>query len=244
MGSHLLLIILASCRYIHKIQHVWYVWATRSAHALQRTPLPQRGQHRPLRTSPSMQVFFVNNVSIKSELTFGEETSLERLQEALGKALGVFGIKLVAPLRTLALRFLEANHGFLELHTALLIICKYLHTPADALPVLEYPGMFKHMRKPAQVDFILQACDIYIDLRRYSQAYEWAMRAGKMELRDERTASVAKRLIILSIYTGKPLREINDLTNRAFSILEQSLAMMSDVPPLGRKEKDWEKERF
>ncbi len=102
-----------------------------------------------------MQVFFVNNVSIKSELSFVEESSLERLQEALGKALSAFGIKLIAPLRTLALRFLEANHGFLELHTIFLAICRYLHTPADALPVLEYPGMFKHMRKHAQIDFIL-----------------------------------------------------------------------------------------
>lgn len=53
-----------------------------------------------------MQVYFVNNVSIKTELTYLEENSLEKLQEALGKALTVFGIKLLAPLRTLAMRFL------------------------------------------------------------------------------------------------------------------------------------------
>ncbi len=62
-------------------------------------------------------------------------------------------------------------------------------------------------------------------------------------MRDERTAAVAKKLIILSIYMGKPLRDIGELTNRAFNILEQNLAMMSDQVPLGRKDKDWEKER-
>jgi hypothetical protein len=53
-----------------------------------------------------MQVYFVNNVSIKTELSYIEESSLEKFQEALSKALGVFGIKLLAPLRTLAMRFL------------------------------------------------------------------------------------------------------------------------------------------
>jgi hypothetical protein len=75
--------------------------------------------------------------------------------------------------------------------------------------------MFKHLRKTGQIDFMLVACDIYIELRKYSQAYEWALRASKVEGKDERLASAAKKLIILSIYMGKPLREINDVINRA-----------------------------
>jgi hypothetical protein len=70
------------------------------------------------------------------------------------KAASNFGIKLIPPLRTLALRILEANLGFLELHTYFVKICRLLWTPADALPVIEYPGMFKHMRRGEQADFL------------------------------------------------------------------------------------------
>lgn len=104
--------------------------------------------------------------------------------------------------------------------------------------------MFKHLRKAGQIDFMLLACDIYIELQKYSQAYEWALRAGKVDGKDERLASAAKRLVILSIYMGKPLREINELTNRAYTLLDHSVAMISDRIPLGRREKDWEKEKF
>lgn len=91
---------------------------------------------------------------------------------------------------------------------------------------------------------MLLACDIYIELRKYSVAYEWALRAAKMETKDERLASVSKRLIILSIYMGKPLREINDLISRAYTLLEHGMVMMSDQIPVGKREKDWEKEKF
>ncbi len=104
--------------------------------------------------------------------------------EAISKAYATFGIKLVSPLQTLAMRLLEANFGFLQIHTAFLRICRALFTPADAIPVLEYPAMFKSLRKPAQIDFLLEACDVCIMLQRYAAAYDFIVRAARTETKE------------------------------------------------------------
>lgn len=92
---------------------------------------------------------------VKQDLSYSEELSLERANEEIIKACTVFGIKLITPLRTLALRVLEGNLGFIDLHTSFLKVCKIFNTPTDALPILEYPGMFKHMRRSEQVEFLV-----------------------------------------------------------------------------------------
>jgi len=41
----------------------------------------------------------------------------------------------------------DANAGFTELHQQFLQICYDLNAPAEALPILEYPALFKSMNK-------------------------------------------------------------------------------------------------
>ena len=47
------------------------------------------------------------------------------------------------------MRVLKENLGFVELHAEFLKMCKRFSVPKEALPILEYPGYFKHASKNA-----------------------------------------------------------------------------------------------
>jgi hypothetical protein len=125
------------------------------------------------------------------------------------KAYSVFGIKIISPLKTLLLRMLEANLGFIELHTTFLKICNIL-SPSDALPILQYPGLFKRMKKTDQMLFLVEACNIYIKLRKYALAYEAIAKAAKVDCTKEGKYQVYYRLIVLSLNQVKSLSEYSD----------------------------------
>lgn len=96
-------------------------------------------------------------------------------------------------------------------HTVFLGICKE-YKPSEALPVLAYPGLFKHIKKGEQIDFLTTACDIYILLRKYDSAYETILKAARMEvLKSEKHIAIYKRLIVLSINQGKKISEFKDI---------------------------------
>jgi len=57
--------------------------------------------------------------------------------------------------------------GFVDFHVFFLKICKKLSVYKEALPILEYPALFKHVSKNVIAEFLINGADIYIKLRRY-----------------------------------------------------------------------------
>lgn len=108
-------------------------------------------------------------------------------------------------------------------HTVFLEICKE-YKPSEALPVLAYPGLFKHIKKGEQLEFLTTACDIYILLRKYDSAYETIVKAAKMEvLKSEKHIAIYKRLIVLSINQGRKISEFKEIIEEFNKKYEMSM---------------------
>lgn len=101
--------------------------------------------------------------------------------------------------------------GFTTIHLYFIKICKALLMPNEALPIIDYPGLFKSMDRGEEVDFLATACEVYIDVGRYGEAYGLIRKAAARldEKREEFALGVFKKLIVLSIFAGKPLGEFS-----------------------------------
>lgn len=91
----------------------------------------------------------------------------------------------------------------MQLHANFLALCKKYSVPKEALPILDYPGYFKHASKTAVSQFLINGCDLLITLKKYNEAIELIDRGFQIEFLDhEIEMALVKRQIVLSIALG------------------------------------------
>lgn len=145
-------------------------------------------------------------------MTLSEESAINGFASEMQKYFLKHGIKLVKPLKRLLIKLLERSLGYTSIFVAFLRICLVLHVPSEALEILEYPTFYKGAKQIGFLPFLLFGIDIYIQLRKYNQAYELATKAVSLfQIASETLFDIAKRYIVLCITLNKPAQFVSQI---------------------------------
>jgi hypothetical protein len=114
-------------------------------------------------------VFFVSEV----EFTKDDKSDflLDKVKQALEYIFKQHGPKALLPVRSLLLRMLESSLGFNEIHIYFIKICIALELPREALPIIDYSGLFKTLSRSKVAEFLFYSTEIYIKLIDYRKAH-------------------------------------------------------------------------
>lgn len=71
---------------------------------------------------------------------------------------------------------LESSLGFTEIHTYFIRVCLLFELPREALPIIDYTGLFKTMSRSKTTEFLYYAAETYLKLVDYRRAHEMIKR--------------------------------------------------------------------